>query len=136
MLFHAHALVADDDPDVLDVVARGLTRLGMDVVRASTGAELIERLAHDGPFDLIVTDVNMPWMSGLEAIHATRAAGLRSAVIVMTALTNRRIPAMVEALGAKAVLMRKPFALEELQAAASKLLPDMSQTEAAPLQTG
>ena len=122
MLPHAHVLVADDDPELLNVVAESLTHLGADVVRASSGAELIERLAQAGPFDLIVTDVRMPWMSGLEAMHATRAAGLTIAVIVMTALRDQRIPAMVQALGANAVLLRKPFALSDLESAASKLL--------------
>jgi CheY-like chemotaxis protein len=122
MLPHAHVLVADDDLDLLSVVAESLTHLGAEVVRASSGAELIERLAQAGPFDLIVTDIGMPWMSGLEAMHATRAAGLRIAVIVMTALRDQRIPAMVQALGANAVLLRKPFSLSELESAAAKLL--------------
>ena len=122
MLPHAHVLVADDDPELLSVVADGLTQLGAEVTRASSGAELIERLAQAGPYDLIVTDVGMPWMNGLQAMHATRAAGLRSAVIVMTALRDPRIPTMVQALGANVVLLRKPFGLSELESAASKLL--------------
>jgi DNA-binding response OmpR family regulator len=122
MLSHAHVLVADDDPQLLDAVAESLTRLGADVVRAWSGADLIERLANAGPFDLVVTDIGMPWMSGLQAMHATRAAGLATAVIVMTALTDERIPAQVRALGEKAVLLRKPFELSELESAASTLL--------------
>ena len=134
MLPHAHVLVADDDPELLSVVAESLTHLGAEVVRASSGAELIERLAHAGPFDLIVTDVGMPWMSGLQAMHATRTAGLRSAVIVMTALRDPRIATMVQALGANAVLLRKPFTLSELKSAASRLLmtPETETESAAP----
>lgn len=130
MLPHAHVLVADDDPQLLSVVADCLAHLGAEVVRASSGAELIERLAQAGPFDLIVTDVGMPWMSGLQAMHAARTAGLGIAVIVMTALRDQRIPTMVQALGANAVLLRKPFSLSELEAAASTLLPPQkSETE-------
>jgi DNA-binding response OmpR family regulator len=123
-LSHAHVLVADDDPQLLDAVADGLTRLGADVIRATSGANLIEQLASAGPFDLVVTDISMPWMSGLQAIRSTRAAGLATSVIVMTALTDERIPAQVRALGGKALLLRKPFELGELESAASKLLAD------------
>ena len=122
MLPHVHVLVADDDPQLLDAVADALTRLGADVVRAGSGADLIEQLANAGPFDLVVTDIGMPWMSGLQAMHLTRAAGLATSVIVVTALTDERIPAQVRALGEQAVLLRKPFELSELEAAASMLL--------------
>jgi DNA-binding response OmpR family regulator len=122
MLSHAHVLVADDDPQLLDAVAEGLTRLGADVVRACSGADLIEQLASAGPFDLVVTDISMPWMSGLQAIRSTRAAGLATSVIVMTALTDERIPTQVRALGEKTVLLHKPFELSELESAASTLL--------------
>ena len=122
MLPHAHVLVADDDPLLLDAVAEALTTMGADVRRATSGAELIDQLAHAGPFDLVVTDVGMPWMSGLQAIRSTRAAGLATSVIVMTGLPDERIPAQVQALGKDALLLRKPFELTELEAAASMLL--------------
>ncbi len=44
---------------------------------------------------LVVTDISIPWMSGLWAIRSTRAAGLATSVIVMMALTDERIPAQV-----------------------------------------
>lgn len=122
MLSHAHVLVADDDPQLLDATADALTTMGADVICATNGAELIEQLANAGPFDLVVTDVGMPWMSGLQAMRSTRAAGLATAVIVMTALTDPRIPAQVQALGGHALLLRKPFERTELEAAASTLL--------------
>jgi CheY-like chemotaxis protein len=129
MLPRAHVLVADDDPEVLDAVAETLTTTGADVIRATSGAELIEQLATAGPFDLVITDVSMPWMNGLQAIRTTRAAGLATAVIVMTALTDPRIPAQVQALGRNARLLRKPFELTELvDAAASMLSTNPSRT--------
>lgn len=118
----ARVLVADDDPEQLQMVADGLTLLGVEVVRASNGAELIERLAHEGPFALVITDIRMPWMDGLKAMHAARAAGLGTAVIVMTALADARVDAMVHALGEKAVLLRKPFSLADLESAVQTLL--------------
>jgi DNA-binding response OmpR family regulator len=122
MLSGARVLVADDDPLLLESVADALISLGADVVRAATGEELVEQLANEGPFDLVVTDVGMPWMSGLTAIHAARSAGISQAVIIMTAREDERIPAQVQALGPDALFLRKPFGLRELGAAASALL--------------
>src|SRR5262245_42198686 len=122
MVAHPHVLVADDDSMLLRAVTKALTGLGAHVVQAGSGAELIERLADEGPFDLIVTDVSMPWMSGLEAIHASRLAGLAVPVIVMTALAHEHIPAKVRALGGRAVMLRKPFDLSSLKAAVTSLL--------------
>lgn len=122
MLSRARVLVADDDPQLLDAVSEAFARMDAHVVRASSGADLIEQLATAGPFDLVVTDISMPWMSGLQAIRSTRAAGLATSVIVMTALTDPRIPAQVQSLGGNAVLLRKPFDLSELESAAARLL--------------
>ena len=122
MLTGARVLVSDDDPDLLEVVANALTRLGGQVTRAANGAELVENLADKGPFDLVVTDVAMPWMTGVQAMHAARAAGLGTSVIVMTALRDDAIAAKVRALGGNAMLLRKPFHLDELESVASALL--------------
>lgn len=122
MLSHARILVADDDPELLGTVSEALARLGAMVVEAGSGAELIDRLAEDEPFDLIVTDISMPWMSGLQVMQSARTAGLEAGVIIMTALRDERIPAQVEALGRHVILLRKPFELAELEDAAAELL--------------
>ena len=122
MLADARVLVADDDPELLEAVAEALTRLGANVTRAKDGAELIEHLAADGPFDLVVTDISMPWMTGVRAMHAARTTGLGTPVIVMTALREPSIPARVAALGQNAALLPKPFNLADLESLASRLL--------------
>jgi CheY-like chemotaxis protein len=115
-------LVADDDPGILEAVADALEDLGAEVIRARSGAELIEHLGTHGPFDLVVTDVSMPWMSGLQAMHSVRTAGLPTPVIVITALEAEQVAEQVRTLGRNAVLMRKPFPLAELQKTARSLL--------------
>lgn len=122
MLRHARILVADDDPDLLETVGDALERWGADVVRAESGADLIERMADEGPFSLVVTDISMPWMSGLQAMHSARTAGISTPIIVMTALKDEQIPAQVHALGRNAALLRKPFDLDELEAMVSAFL--------------
>src|SRR5262245_15151311 len=127
MLSGARILVADDDPDLCDAIADALARLDAKVTRAADGAQLIEHLADQGPYDLVITDIAMPWMTGVQAMHATRTAGLGTSVIVMTALRDEGIPARVKALGDNAVLLLKPFTLTALESLASTLLPQSSR---------
>ena len=122
MLSGTRVLVADDDPELLDAICDALTRLGADVARSRNGAELIETLADKGPFDVVITDIAMPWMTGVQAIHAARSAGLGTSVIVMTALREEGLPARVKALGKNAALLHKPFALTELESLVTRLL--------------
>lgn len=107
-------LVADDDPQLLDMVCQAVEVFGADVVRVGTGGELLEKIANAGPFDAIVTDISMPWMTGLHVMHAARTAGVSVPVIVMTALRDVDLPERVAALGARAVLLHKPFSIDAL----------------------
>ena len=117
----------DDDPDVLAAVAESLEQLDANVVRADSGTELINRLADSGPFDLVVTDVAMPWMTGVSAMRAARTAGLRMPTIVMTALSDETIPVAVKRLGQDVTLLRKPFEIQELESMAEKLLANQQR---------
>jgi len=108
-------LVADDDLEMLEMVSRVLGRLGLEVVTACSGADLLEKVAEQGPFDLVVTDVAMPWMSGLQVMHSARTAGMRCPVIVITALRNHRTADQVETLGAEVRRLNKPFSVGELE---------------------
>jgi DNA-binding response OmpR family regulator len=108
------ALIADDDPDRRDVVGCILDRFGIDAVCVALGGEL-DKLADDGPFDVIVMDVATPWLTGVHVIHAARIAGVTCPVIVMTMLgvTHEQ----VVALGQAVHVLRKPFSLAQLEAA-------------------
>jgi two-component system response regulator QseB len=118
------ALVADDDPEMLEMVASALTReLGADVTRAENGDELLGQLADDDSFDVIVTDISMPWMTGLQVMHSARTAGHPIPVVVMTALRDPSIAEQVGNLGDQARLIRKPFMLADLMRALHEVLP-------------
>lgn len=110
-------LIADDDREMLDMVSREAERFGADVVRATSGDELLQAIAEAGPFDVVVTDIAMPWMTGLQVMHSARAAGLRCPVVIMTGLRDPNIPAHVASLGSRAALIYKPFSIEQLYTA-------------------
>ena len=111
------ALVADDDIEMRTLVSKALAQLDADIVVAATGGELLEKLANEGTFDVIITDIAMPWMTGLQVMQSARTAGLPVPVVVMTALRDPSLPAQVRSLGAHAELLYKPFSLDDLYAA-------------------
>src|SRR5690242_4437345 len=94
-------LVADDDLAMLEMMSHVLAAIGLDVITAISGGDLLEKVAHQGPFDLVVTDVAMPWMSGLQVMHSVRAAGEQCPVVVITGLRNQKTADEVSALGAE-----------------------------------
>jgi two-component system KDP operon response regulator KdpE len=115
-------LVADDDPELLQLVVNALLARGFDVVSATTGGELLEAVAEQGPFALVITDVAMPWMTGLQVMHSARSAGLSCPVIVMTALRSHKTAAQVAALGVEVQLLYKPFTIDDLEHAVGRAL--------------
>lgn len=121
----AKTIVADDDPAILDLITQDLESRGMEVLRADNGVVLIELVANHGPFDLIVTDISMPWMSGLQVALSARHAGVRTPVIVMTGLRDDALMRQISHLGDNTILLRKPFELAELHGAVELLLPSL-----------
>jgi two-component system response regulator MprA len=113
-------LVVDDDRDVRDSLNRALGYAGYAVATAANGAEALSTIAH-APVDLIILDVLMPMLNGLDTCRALRGRGDATPVIVLTArdAIDDRV-AGLEA-GADDYLV-KPFALRELLARVNALL--------------
>jgi EAL domain-containing protein (putative c-di-GMP-specific phosphodiesterase class I)/ActR/RegA family two-component response regulator len=78
-----HVLLVDDDPAVVRAYGTVLTRHGVNVDIASNGKEAVERVK-GGSFDVIVSDVSMPELTGIEFLKAVRAHDLDVPVILMT----------------------------------------------------
>jgi len=127
----ARILVADDDLHLLRAVASALSRLGAEVTRAANGAELLYHLAGKGPFDLVITDIAMPWMTGEQAMLATRTAVSGTSIVIMTGLHDESISERVSELGEHTVLLRKPFDLSQLESVVTTLLEQHSRARAA-----
>jgi DNA-binding NtrC family response regulator len=78
-------LVVDDEPLVRDIVGKGLSRMGgYDVEIAQSGPEAIEKMEKD-VFDLVLTDLKMPEMDGLELLKTIKGTRPEVMVILMTA---------------------------------------------------
>lgn len=78
-------LVVDDEPLVRDIVGKGLSRMGgYDVEVAQSGPEAIEKMEKD-VFDLVLTDLKMPEMDGLELLKTIKGTRPEVTVILMTA---------------------------------------------------
>jgi len=116
----ARVLVVDDDRAVRESLRRSLAFNGYDVHLAADGAEALAGIGAVKP-DVVVMDVMMPKLDGLEATRALRAAGNDVPVIVLTA--RDAVGDRVEGLDAGADdYLTKPFALEELLARLRALL--------------
>lgn len=93
-------LVVDDDPTQRRLIQAVLERDGYAVVHAAGGGEAIDRMTRGGGADLILLDMVMPEMSGLECLAELRSAGVAEPVIVLTA--NGGIDMVVKAMQAGA----------------------------------
>ena len=119
------ALVVDDSLAMRRSVMYALQRLGNVVcIEASDGAEAIKKLA-SGPFDLVLTDINMPVLDGLKLIGMIRAdpATVTLPVIVITTEAGAEDRQRALSLGANAYLV-KPVQAQEVLDAVKPLLAD------------
>lgn len=113
-------LIVEDDDDTAGFVERGLGEAGHAVTRAATGADAL-RLGLAEPFDVAVLDRLLPGMDGLEVLRAWRDAGVRTPVLMLTALGS--IADRVGGLDAGADdYLGKPFAFAELAARLAALV--------------
>lgn len=112
-------LVVDDDPKITAFLRRALAYEGYRVETASSGVQALE-LSRDVPADLVILDIMLPGLDGLEVCRRLRAGG-DVPVLMLTARDG--VPDRVAGLdsGADDYLV-KPFALEELLARVRALL--------------
>lgn len=121
-------LVAEDQPAMRHLIARLLRERGYDVVEVGDGAMLWEELHaalrdDDNPseVELIISDIHMPNVSGLEALKLMRDESTSRPVILITAFGDADTIAEAQRLGASRVFS-KPFDLRELVEATVELV--------------
>src|SRR6187399_3302545 len=108
----ARILVIDDDPGVRESMARMLGGAGYSVVVAGSGDEGFA-LARGGAFDVILSDMRMPGLSGIDVLRKLRENRVDSVFMIMTGFGT--IDTAVEAMQLGAVdFVQKPFFRDEL----------------------
>lgn len=112
-------LIAEDDSDTAEFIQRGLRELGHNVVLTPDGLDALHLLSTE-QFDVAILDRLLPKMDGVSIVRRARAAGVETAVLMLTALG--RIEDRVTGLEAGADdYLVKPFAFSELAARVNAL---------------
>ncbi len=120
MAEQARILVVDDEPAVQTALSRALKLERYDVAQAVDGREALEALAGTA-YEVVILDVSMPYVDGLEVCRTLRDGGDRTPVLMLTA--REQIDDRVAGLDAGADdYLVKPFALRELLARVRALL--------------
>jgi len=118
----AKVFVIDDEAGLRRVIARALQDAGHAVSVHEHGRHAIDRIEQERP-DLLITDIFMPEMEGLETIRRARQLRPQMPVIAMSGYSDEQgdYLAIAEKFGADATL-RKPFSLAELVQLVARLL--------------
>lgn len=117
----ARVLIADDDTAMCGFCSRALEKAGHAVTTAMDADGALAALRGDGPFDLLLADIQMPGLSGLELARIARELDPAIAVVIMTGHSS---PDTVYASVRRGVAdyLTKPFELEELTAVVEEAL--------------
>ncbi len=106
----ARILVVDDDPSLRRVLEYNLARKGFRVTSAMNAEEALERFQRE-PFEVVITDILMPGINGIDLLNKIKAGSPETAVIVITA--HGTIQTAIEAMKLGAFdYLTKPFADE------------------------
>ena len=112
----ARVLLAEDDAGMLEMVQRALSSDGHTVVAAHDGQEALDILSAPGAaFDVMLTDIHMPSVDGIELAGKAVAMLPKLRVLLMSADTNVAVPAALKACVAQ--VLSKPLALDTVRAA-------------------
>jgi len=117
-------LVVDDEPEMRAALSHSLSRSGYSVESASSGFEALEKVKKD-EFGIIITDIKMPEMSGMQVLEQVKKISPHIPVIIMTAFgtINNAVEAMKE--GASDYII-KPFSSEILDETVKKVFEKLN----------
>jgi two-component system chemotaxis response regulator CheY len=116
-------LIADDSRVMRQIVTRTLRQAGFDgheLIEAEDGAQLVQKATDEKP-DLVLSDWNMPNMTGIEAIRALRAAGNETPFGFVTSEGTQEMRDTASAAGAL-FLIAKPFTAETFKEQLNSIL--------------
>ena len=105
-------LVADDDASIRSLLKQLLTDEGYSISEAATGTEVVSQVGESSP-DLVIMDVRMPELDGIEALPKVKTASPRTSVLIMTAFGSSNAAIKAMELGAFDYIT-KPFELDKI----------------------
>ncbi len=108
------ALVVDDDPEIIDIVAEISEQCGFVVESAVDGAEALARLRDGQRFDVVVTDLYMPEVSGYDVIECAREHDAADRIVLMTGVITSALETPPNGVDR---LLSKPFSIEDVRRA-------------------
>ncbi len=125
--FNGRALIAEDAPELQSLERRVLKSMGLDVTVANNGKEAVD-LALSENFDVILMDMQMPEMDGIEATEMLRSIGYEKPIIALTANVMAQHQSQFEQAGCNGFLA-KPIDRHRLQEILGQFLTTCSREE-------
>lgn len=113
-------LVAEDEPILLKTIEAHLKKGGYEIITASDGREALGKIDALNP-DIIIADIMMPFVSGLEIINAVKKKDVRIPIIILSSMEQENVVLEAFQLGADDYVT-KPFSLNELSIRIKKAL--------------
>ena len=101
-------LFVEDEEDLLDIISGALVKLKANFLTANNGVEALKQLEENSDIDAVITDINMPYMNGLEMIKNMKERGLDIPIIVMSAHTETEYLEKAKEFGVDEYIL-KPF---------------------------
>ena len=109
----AKVLVVDDEPEAVELLVEFLSSKGYEILTATSGEEALRRVKEDRPH-LVLLDIRMPKMSGLEVLKRIREIDAEMGVIMVTAVNEEDVGRQALELGAFDYIV-KPLDLKYLE---------------------
>ncbi|MCX5970078.1 MAG: response regulator [Coprothermobacterota bacterium] len=109
-------LVVDDEKEICWLLQQILIQEGYQVSTAHSGKEGLAHIGQSGEVDIMILDLHLPDMNGLDLLEQIRAGGLQTPVVVITAFGDEESRERAAGLGVKGFL-DKPFEISTLLAA-------------------
>jgi len=122
-------LIVDDDLIILEAMKSFLVKEGLEVVTTADADEGIEMMKNDDKaFDLIITDIMMPYKSGIELLTEIKEINTEVPIIIVSALDRREVLEVAFNLGAED-FVKKPVNMDELIIRVNKALMKVAEKD-------
>lgn len=119
-------IVVDDDVIMAQAIRNMLTKEGFQVFATTDAQDALDTIKEE-PFDLIISDIMMPYMSGIELLTAIKAVNNKIPIIIISALDQKEVILTAFQEGAED-FVKKPINLPELLIRVKKVLSKIDKT--------